>query len=144
MNPDYDWSELAAGGDGPTCPLPVVRDDYSDEERRQHIDRCGEPLELHVTDGGSLDRTGLGYMVPDQRLACRGGHVLLVADMEDRECEMTPAQVGVALAMLSAVDATVAGWDEWGEPLYGKPPTGSGRPSSLRPRRIGAEEAPNG
>lgn len=97
------------------CPMPVVRFDGYDEqgENRPVIVSCGEQLFVGIETAHSLDGgkygAGLGYMVPAWKLECMGGHVLLVADIEDGEVELTPGMVVAALAYVTPPEAFGAG-----------------------------------
>lgn len=82
------------------CPLPALRERYSDDgnEVAYVVERCGEPLAVVVSGATDLDDDDDDRLadVPlddlvtiEWRVECHAGHVLLIHDTEDREAPLT-------------------------------------------------------
>lgn len=68
------------------CPLFVVRKHYDDEKddyTRPRVEPCGEPVWLEVDEAKYLETDGvMDTTGPTWKVACHGGHVLLLPDHE--------------------------------------------------------------
>lgn len=71
------------------CTLPVVRQQYSDEDDTYGlaVEPCGERLELVKTEGATLDVDGPWKCDGDVwKVECHLGHVLLMPDYDGNDC----------------------------------------------------------